>query len=86
MATRFKATTPKCASEEAPGNTTALCADCLWNKRCSCSSRYVKLHCLRPSPLCNDKKSLHFLEKLFGLVRIGSVRLLHAVRRTTRRL
>ncbi|KAF1374587.1 hypothetical protein PFLUV_G00230640 [Perca fluviatilis] len=30
MATRFKATTPKCASGIVPGNTTALCADCLW--------------------------------------------------------
>lgn len=30
MATRFKATTPKCASGKVPGNTTALCADRLW--------------------------------------------------------
>lgn len=30
MATRFKATTPKCASGKVPGNTIALCADRPW--------------------------------------------------------
>lgn len=36
-----KATTPKCASGKAPGDSTALCADCLWtNVRKAVSGTY----------------------------------------------
>lgn len=39
-----KATTPKCASGKAPGNTTALCADCLWINVTKTGVRYVRMH------------------------------------------
>lgn len=69
MATRFKATTPKCASGKAPGNTTAQCADCLWinvvitavSGTCNCVIMFDNINSL-------IEALIYFPPPLFGLV------------------